>query len=107
MLRGEYKIISVDDHIVEPADVWQKHLPERFREAGPTIIDQPGHTQAWRLAGELYKLSLLGSPQTRIFRTDGTGEDLYARHYDDMVPGAYDARARLTAMDEDGVWAQV
>src|SRR2546425_1562729 len=107
VLREEHKIISVDDHIVEPPTVWVDRLPKRFREEGPTIVDQPGHTQAWRMEGELYKLNLLGSPQTRIFRTDGTGDDLYARHYDDMVAGAYDPHARLKAMDEDGVWAQL
>jgi predicted TIM-barrel fold metal-dependent hydrolase len=107
VLREEFRIISVDDHIVEPPGVWADRLPGRLREAGPRIVDRPGHTQAWLLEGELYNLSLLGSPRTRVFRTDGTGEDLYARHYDDMVAGAYDAGARLAAMDEDGVHAQV
>jgi len=31
------RIISVDDHVVEPAHVWQSWLPERFRERGPHI----------------------------------------------------------------------
>ena len=31
------KIISVDDHVVEPAHVWQTWLPERFREKGPHV----------------------------------------------------------------------
>lgn len=107
MLREDVKLISVDDHIVEPPNVWVDRLPARFQEAGPRIVDQPGHTQAWQFEGELHKLNLLGSPQTRVFRTDGTGEDLYARHYDDMVPGAYDPAARVVAMDEDGVWASI
>ena len=28
------KIISVDDHVVEPPHLWQTWLPERFRERG-------------------------------------------------------------------------
>ena len=35
------KIISVDDHVVEPADVWQDRLPERYKEAGPRIVIEP------------------------------------------------------------------
>ena len=31
------KIISVDDHVVEPAHVWQSWLPERHREKGPRV----------------------------------------------------------------------
>ncbi len=31
------KIISVDDHVVEPAHVWQTWLPEKYREQGPRV----------------------------------------------------------------------
>ena len=31
------KIISVDDHVVEPAHVWQTWLPEKHREKGPRV----------------------------------------------------------------------
>src|SRR3954453_17715856 len=31
------KIISVDDHVVEPAHVWQTWLPEKHRERGPHV----------------------------------------------------------------------
>jgi hypothetical protein len=31
------KIISVDDHVVEPPHLWQTWLPERFRERGPRV----------------------------------------------------------------------
>ena len=31
------KIISVDDHVVEPAHLWQERLPERMRAQGPRV----------------------------------------------------------------------
>jgi len=31
------KIVSVDDHVVEPPHVWATWLPERFRERGPKV----------------------------------------------------------------------
>jgi predicted TIM-barrel fold metal-dependent hydrolase len=31
------KIISVDDHVVEPPHVWQTWLPEKYRAAGPRV----------------------------------------------------------------------
>src|SRR2546423_11742775 len=31
------KIISVDDHVVEPAHVWQTWLPQKYRERGPRV----------------------------------------------------------------------
>ena len=35
------KIISVDDHVVEPAHVWQDRLPAKFEDRGPKIVIAP------------------------------------------------------------------
>ena len=35
------KIISVDDHVVEPSHLWQDRLPERYKDAGPRIVIAP------------------------------------------------------------------
>ena len=32
------RIISVDDHVIEPPHVWQTYLPERFRAEGPRVV---------------------------------------------------------------------
>ena len=37
MARELPKIISVDDHVVEPAHLWQTWLPARFRDRGPKV----------------------------------------------------------------------
>ncbi|MVZ99872.1 amidohydrolase family protein [Actinomadura sp. LD22] len=106
-LAEDVQLVSVDDHVIEPPGVWSDRLPAAMREEGPRIVDGPGHTQAWHYAGREYPIHLQGSPRTRIFRSDGTGEDFFARHYDDMVSGAYDVQARVRAMDEDGVAVQL
>ena len=31
------KIISVDDHVIEPPNVWQDRLPEKYKAVGPRI----------------------------------------------------------------------
>ena len=36
------KIISVDDHVVEPPGVWQDRLPAKYREIGPHVEYLPG-----------------------------------------------------------------
>ena len=35
------KIVSVDDHVVEPADVWQSRLPEKYLDVGPRVVRAP------------------------------------------------------------------
>ena len=32
------RIISVDDHVIEPPGVWQDRLPEKFKDRGPRMV---------------------------------------------------------------------
>ena len=36
------KIISVDDHVVEPAHVWERWLPAKYRDRGPGRAQRRG-----------------------------------------------------------------
>jgi predicted TIM-barrel fold metal-dependent hydrolase len=36
------KLFSVDDHIIEPADLWSKRVPAKFRESAPHVIEEDG-----------------------------------------------------------------
>ena len=35
------RIISVDDHVVEPANVWMDRLPSKYKGVGPRIVRAP------------------------------------------------------------------
>jgi predicted TIM-barrel fold metal-dependent hydrolase len=106
-LTDDVKMISVDDHVIEPPNVWVDRLPAKYRDVGPHIEDGPDDTQDWVWEGRHYPVSLQGSPHTRRFRGDGTGDDFTSRSYADMVEGAYDVDERVKAMNEDGVHAQL
>ena len=34
-------IVSLDDHVVEPPDLWTSRLPARYRDVGPHIVMAP------------------------------------------------------------------
>ncbi len=34
-------IISVDDHVVEPATVWSDRLPQKYQDVGPRVVRAP------------------------------------------------------------------
>ena len=39
-----YQIVSADDHIDLqwlPKDLWQKRVPEKYREQAPKVVDTP------------------------------------------------------------------
>ena len=47
----QYKLISADDHVQEPADTWQKRVPAKFRDRAPKVV----HTEqgdAWVIEGQ-------------------------------------------------------
>jgi predicted TIM-barrel fold metal-dependent hydrolase len=108
------RIVSVDDHVIEPSSVWVDRLPERDRDRGPRVVRLP--------AGEL---RLEGARYVEQPGTDGplvdywVYEDRYlslkravtaagrarddmtmtATTYDDVRPGCYETSARLADMD--------
>ena len=41
MNREDMILISVDDHIIEPPDMFKNHLPEKYMDDAPRLV-QPG-----------------------------------------------------------------
>jgi ApbE superfamily uncharacterized protein (UPF0280 family) len=37
---GEDRIVSVDDHVVEPPDLWTSRLPAKFKDQAPRVVRQ-------------------------------------------------------------------
>ena len=60
------RIISVDDHILEPRTLWQDELPAAVRERGPRVSRQFSWARAWRnkeyrsVTGLMLFLAVLG-----------------------------------------------
>ena len=103
MLPNDVKPISVDDHIIEPPDLWQTRLPERYRAAGPRVVELADGNEAWAFEDQVVQ-TLRGNTRT----ADGFDDDpLGIARFSEMRPGCYDAKARLIEMDADGIWAQI
>jgi predicted TIM-barrel fold metal-dependent hydrolase len=109
VLTEDTKLISVDDHVIEPAGVFVDRVASRHQAQAPRIVEPEAGVQGWEWEGRFYPLSFQGNSHTRRFREGeaGKGEDLFARRYDDMIPAAFDVHERVRSMDEDGVWAEL
>lgn len=96
------KIVSVDDHLIEPASLWESRLPTKLRARGPRATETPEGV-VWDLDGERSPTSIIsaaaGIPlEERTFR---------AMHWDDIRPGCFDPSERVKDMDLDGVAASL
>ena len=101
-LDGDYLLISTDDHIIEPPDVWKDRLESKFQPLAPKVVEVDGE-ERWLFEGD--KLINLG-----LTVMAGKKYEEYspkAARFRDMLPGCYDPKARLADMDLDGVEAQV
>ncbi len=104
-LQPYMKLLSTDDHLIEPPTLWTDRLPAKYRELGPRIVEQPrGGGQApaevWRYEDRIYPYIGLNAVAGKGFEDFG----MEPTRYDEMIPGCYDPKARLRDMDLDGVW---
>ena len=120
------KIISVDDHVVEPPHVWQTYLPQRYREQGPRVerekwgpfVHKPGaryrntvdpdgvEGDFWIFEDEVIyvhksfvAIPLSATPDGDVKHFDRTVMQMVPITYDEMRPGCYDREARIADFD--------
>ena len=117
------RIISVDDHVVEPPHVWQQWLPAKFRDRGPRV-ERRGIGTMRHVGGGTYE---------QTFDPDGPQADcwvyedlvyIHKRHvaavgydrdemtmtpmtYEEMRPGCYEPQARVDDMELNWVEASL
>lgn len=96
-------IISADDHVVEPPDMWEGRFPAKLAEHAPRVIDTDNGGQAWYWLDQVL-------PNVAFNAVAGLP---YERHsfdptrFEHMRKGAWDAKERVREMDINGVWASV
>ena len=98
----EYRIISSDNHVVEPPDLWTTRIEPKFRDRGPRVEkDEDGH-EFWYVDGLKSQsfASMASQPGVRFENP----KDL--KKYDEWENarlGAYIPEEAIKDMDIDGV----
>jgi predicted TIM-barrel fold metal-dependent hydrolase len=95
-------IVSVDDHLIEPASLWESRLPAKLRSRGPRATDT-SEGVIWEFEGQRFPMAGLGASAGRPLeqRTKGL------LHWDEIRPGCYDPVERVKDMDVDGIIASL
>ena len=106
MLPPTTKLMSADDHMIEPAHLWVERVPSKYRDDCPRIVEVDGR-QAWLYEGELTYIPMGSCRALPGFDEAGYPPAPGTARFDEIRPGCYDPVARLEDMDIDGVWGQL
>ena len=92
-------LVSVDDHVVEPPDLFDGHLPEKWRDVAPRMVRRDDGTDVWLYEGkEIVNIGLNA--------VAGRPPDEYGMEptsLNEMRPGCYDIDERVRDMDANGL----
>jgi predicted TIM-barrel fold metal-dependent hydrolase len=97
-----FKVFSVDDHIIEPADVWTSRVPEKFRESSPRVIEE-GDREFWVYEGQR-GMTMGMNAVAGLPRAQWSSEPA---RFSDMIPGCYTPADRARDLLSQGVLASV
>ncbi len=99
----KYTVISVDDHVVEPAHTFEGRIPKHLAGKAPRIIETPQGHQVWEFEGQTFTQVGMNAVAGRRKET----VKLEPFRFEHMRPGCYDIGPRIKDMDLSGVWASV
>jgi predicted TIM-barrel fold metal-dependent hydrolase len=103
MLPADTKLISVDDHVIEPPDMFVGRLPAALADRAPKVVETDDGRQVWRYEGREYPNiglnAVIGRPREEW--------SMEAARFDEMRRGCWDIDARISDMDLAGIWASV
>lgn len=120
-MRQFVPLVSPDDHIVEPAHLWQTYVPEKFRSLAPRTerrhgrVALSGGTFEYREdpeepAADVWIFNDQVTPIPRSAAAVGLPlikMDSDPTTFEEMRTGCYEPTARLADMDEAGIAASV
>jgi predicted TIM-barrel fold metal-dependent hydrolase len=90
--------ISVDDHLIEPARLWQERVPAAMRDRAPRIV-RDGASEYWMYEDRQIVTTGLNAVAGKT-REEFSPEPIT---YEDMRPGCYEPVERVADMDQGNV----
>lgn len=99
----KYTIISVDDHLVEPPDMFEGRLPTALQARAPRVIVDEHGAEAWEFEGRRFTQVGMNAVAGR----EQSSRNLEPARFSEMRRGCWDIDARIEDMDLNGVWASL
>ncbi len=98
-----FPVISVDDHLIEPPDLFEGRMPAHLVDVAPRLVEFENGKQAWAYEDKLF-------PNIGLNAVIGRPKDEWTMdpaRFDEMRKGCWDIHARIADMDVAGIWASL
>src|SRR5436305_845638 len=99
MQLDEMVLVSVDDHVVEPPNVFEGRLPAKYADLAPKFVTRADGTNAWVYEGQEIANVALNAVAGRPPEEYGMEPTSFAQ----LRAGCYDVNERVKDMDANGV----
>ncbi|OAA20002.1 hypothetical protein UG55_10821, partial [Frankia sp. EI5c] len=96
-------LVSIDDHVVEPPDMFDNHVPARLADQAPHVETDENGVDQWIYQGRatgVVGLNAVVSWPAEEWGIDPAG-------FAEMRPGVYDIHDRVRDMDRNGILASM
>lgn len=94
------RIISSDDHVFEPPDVWTTRLDKKYRDRAPHVVREP-EADWWVCEGQ--RLMSLGPATQTGLRFENPEKIKFTGQLENVREGSYIPAERIKDFDLDGV----
>ncbi|HVU73801.1 MAG TPA: amidohydrolase family protein [Mycobacteriales bacterium] len=94
-------LVSVDDHLVEPPDMFTNHIPAKYKDRAPKVVQRADGTEAWVFEGQ-------EATNVGLNAVAGRPPDEYGAEptkFAEIRPGCFDIHERIRDMNANGVLA--
>jgi len=96
-------LVSVDDHLIEPPDLFANHLPRRYLDRAPRLVRNDAGVDVWVFGQTVIETVALNAVAGRPKEEYG----MEPQSLEEVRPGCYDVHERVKDMDAGGVLASM
>lgn len=96
-------LFSADNHVDEPVNLWDEHLPEHLKHLAPRV-EIEGNKALIKVENSL--ITAFPVPEDFAAGADGFASVMKARDFE-AISESRTPDARLRDLDSDGIWAEV
>ena len=104
MQMDDMILVSIDDHMVEPPDMYENHVPAKWKDQVPKVIRNDNGVDEWHFQGQATSTpfgmaATVGWPKEEWGFNPGS--------YSELRPACFDVHERVQDMNANGVLASM